>query len=155
MAQRPAKRHVLADIRIKCGLSQPGLAKILGVAHVTVQRIEQGRLALSEDLARRAEEELGVSASYLLANDLQEEPVMPEGWMLDDQHATSLLKAHGEPSQKKCRQGKSVTMSGRLTRFPEPPIATLLIAQRTTVRKSRQCCRQPKDCRDRESCFID
>jgi transcriptional regulator with XRE-family HTH domain len=85
MAQRPAKRHVLADIRIKCGLSQPGLAKILAVAHVTVQRIEQGRLALSEDLARRAEEELGVSASYLLANDLQEEPVTPKGgrWTTD------------------------------------------------------------------------
>src|SRR5258707_8788743 len=85
MAQRPAKRHVLADIRIKCGLSQPGLAKILRVAHVTVQRIEQGRLALSEELAGRTEEELGVSASYLLANDPQEEPVTPKGgrWTTD------------------------------------------------------------------------
>ena len=85
MAQRPAKRHVLADIRIRCGLSQPGLAKIFGVAHVTVQRIEQGRLSLSEDLARRAEEELGVSAAYLLANDPEEEPVTPKGgrWTTD------------------------------------------------------------------------
>jgi transcriptional regulator with XRE-family HTH domain len=85
MAQRPARRHVIADIRIKCGLPQPGLAKILGVAGVTVQRIEQGTLELSEDLARRAEEELGVSAAYLLANDPQEEPVTPKGgrWTTD------------------------------------------------------------------------
>jgi transcriptional regulator with XRE-family HTH domain len=85
MAQRPAKRHVIADIRIKCGLPQPGLAKIIGVAAVTVQRIEQGTLELSEDLARRAEEELGVSAAYLLANDPQEEPVTPRGgrWTTD------------------------------------------------------------------------
>jgi transcriptional regulator with XRE-family HTH domain len=85
MAQRPAKRHVIAGIRIECGLSQPGLAKILGVAAVTVQRLEQGTLELSEDLARRAEEELGVSAAYLLANDPQEEPVTPRGgrWTTD------------------------------------------------------------------------
>jgi len=85
MAQRPAKRHVIADIRIKCGLSQPGLAQILGVSAVTVQRIEQGTLELSEDLAGRAQEELGVSAGYLLANDPQEESVTPKGgrWTTD------------------------------------------------------------------------
>src|SRR5580704_2415053 len=85
MAQNPAKRHVIANVRLQCGLSQAELAKILargrkkGLAAVTVQRIEQGTLELSEDLARRAEEELGVSAAYLLANDLQEEPVTPKG----------------------------------------------------------------------------
>jgi transcriptional regulator with XRE-family HTH domain len=91
MPQKPAKRHVIADIRIQCGLTQTELAKILGygrpkgLAAITVQKIEQGKLELSEDLARRAEEELGVSASYLLANDPRGEPVTPRGgrWTTD------------------------------------------------------------------------
>jgi transcriptional regulator with XRE-family HTH domain len=106
MAQRPAKRHVIADIRIKCGLPQPGLAKILGVAAVTVQRIEQGTLELSEDLARRAEEELGVSAAYLLTNDPQEEPVTPKGgrWTTDMYEFKQGIRGHAVeemPSGKK------------------------------------------------------
>lgn len=112
MAQRPAKRHVIADIRIKCDLSQPGLAKILGVAAVTVQRIEQGTLELSEDLARRAEEELGVSAAYLLANDPQEEPVTPKGgrWTTDMYEFKQGIRGHAVeemPSRKKRFHGRA------------------------------------------------
>jgi len=79
MPQKPAKRHVLADIRIECGLTQPELAKILDCAAVTVQRIEQGKLGLSEDLARKIEQEIDVSASYLLANDPNEAAVTTRG----------------------------------------------------------------------------
>jgi transcriptional regulator with XRE-family HTH domain len=62
-------RHVLAQVRQQTELTQAQLAKLLGVALITVQRIEQGSLALSEELALRIQSELDVSASYLLAND--------------------------------------------------------------------------------------
>src|SRR5258708_3282367 len=79
MPQAPARRHVLADVRITAGLSQKGLAKLLGVAAISVQKIEQGRLAVSEERARKAEAELGVSAGWLLANDPKTRPVTPRG----------------------------------------------------------------------------
>jgi transcriptional regulator with XRE-family HTH domain len=79
MAQKPAKRHVIADIRIQCGLTQPELAEILGCHSATVQRIEQGTLQMSEDFAQKAEAALDVAASYLLANDAQQPPVTVRG----------------------------------------------------------------------------
>jgi transcriptional regulator with XRE-family HTH domain len=75
MAQLPAKRHVLADIRMQCGLTQRKLAKILDVALITIQRIEQGTLGLSEELAAKAQDELDVAAGWLLANDPSTAPV--------------------------------------------------------------------------------
>jgi transcriptional regulator with XRE-family HTH domain len=86
MPRPPAKRHVLAEIRIQCGLTQPELAKILGCASITVQKIEQGNLSLSEDLARRAETELGIAARYLLANDPQQKPVTLRGGLWTKEH---------------------------------------------------------------------
>jgi transcriptional regulator with XRE-family HTH domain len=79
MPQRPAKRHVLADIRIECGLSQPELAKILGCAAITVQKIEQGKLGLSEELAQKIEDQFDVSARWLLANDPKETAITKRG----------------------------------------------------------------------------
>jgi DNA-binding XRE family transcriptional regulator len=123
MAQRPAKRHVIADIRTRCDLPQPGLAKILGVAAVTVQRIEQGTLELSEDLARRAEEELGVSAAYLLANDLQEEPVTPKGgrWTTDMYEFKQGIRGHAVEDMpsgtKRCHGRATDTVPGAADRF--------------------------------------
>lgn len=69
MAQKPALRHVLGDVRLKAGLSQLELSKLLGCSGITVQRIEQSTLPLSIDLASKVEEELDVSAAWLLAND--------------------------------------------------------------------------------------
>jgi transcriptional regulator with XRE-family HTH domain len=77
MSQKPAKRHVIAEIRIKAELTQAELAKILGVAAVSIQRIEQGRLGLSKELAEKAEKELGISADWLLANDPTKPAVTP------------------------------------------------------------------------------
>jgi transcriptional regulator with XRE-family HTH domain len=85
MPQRPALRHVLGKIRLECQLNQPQLGKLLGVAPITVQKIEQGRLGLSEDLAGKAESELDVAAAWLLANDPKTPPVTPRGgkWSKD------------------------------------------------------------------------
>jgi transcriptional regulator with XRE-family HTH domain len=85
MARKPAKRHVIAEIRLRAGLSQSELAELLGCAAVTVQRIEQGKLALSEDLAGKAQESLDISAAWLLANNPTELPVTPRNdlWTKD------------------------------------------------------------------------
>jgi transcriptional regulator with XRE-family HTH domain len=90
MPRKPARRHVIAEVRIRAGLSQAELAKILGCAAVTVQRIEQGKLGLSEDLAVRAQKELGVSAAWLLANDPAQLVISPIGglWAKDIYEAT-------------------------------------------------------------------
>ena len=90
MPRKPARRHVIAEVRIRAGLSQAELAKILGCAAVTVQRIEQGKLGLSEDLAVRAQKELGVSAAWLLANDPAQLAISPIGglWAKDIYEAT-------------------------------------------------------------------
>jgi transcriptional regulator with XRE-family HTH domain len=42
---------------------------LLGVSTITVQRIEQGSLSLSEELADRIQDQLDLSAEWLLAND--------------------------------------------------------------------------------------
>lgn len=81
MSQPPAKRHVIADVRLKAGLSQAALAKILGCAAVTVQRIEQGKLGLSEGLAAKAQKVFDVSAGWLLANDPRQLALTPRGDM--------------------------------------------------------------------------
>ena len=77
MAQKPAKRHVLANARIELGFSQVQLAGLLGCSTATVQRIEQGTLALSEELALKVQEALDISATWLLANDPARPPITP------------------------------------------------------------------------------
>jgi transcriptional regulator with XRE-family HTH domain len=69
----------MADIRLQCGLTQQGLAEILGCAKITVQKIEQKKLALSEELFRKAEEQLDVSAGWLLENDPSAPSTTPRG----------------------------------------------------------------------------
>jgi transcriptional regulator with XRE-family HTH domain len=85
MAQRPARRHVIAEIRLETGLSQAQLAEILDCAAVTVQRIEQGSLALSAELAAKAQKVLDVDSAWLLANDPTQSPLTPRGnlWTKD------------------------------------------------------------------------
>jgi transcriptional regulator with XRE-family HTH domain len=71
------KRHVLARIRLACGLTQKELAKLLEVSTGAIQRIEQGTLALSEELAKKAERQLDLSPEWLLANDPKMSPLSP------------------------------------------------------------------------------
>jgi transcriptional regulator with XRE-family HTH domain len=52
-----------------CKLNQEEMAKILGVAKITIARIESGTLSLSEKLANKVQEQFDVSAAWLLAND--------------------------------------------------------------------------------------
>src|ERR1700730_13890862 len=86
MSRPSAKKHVIADIRLKCGLTQPQLAKLLGVAGISLQRVEQGTLRMSEEMAAKAEKQLDVSGAYLLANDPTQAPVTPRGGLWNVEH---------------------------------------------------------------------
>src|ERR1700752_4687833 len=85
MSQRPAMRHVLAHVRLACGFSQVDTAKLLGCSAVTVRRIEQANLGLSEKLALRAQKLFNVSAAWLFLNDPDQPLVTPAGeiWSAD------------------------------------------------------------------------
>jgi len=84
--QNSARRHVLADVRLKCGLTQRGLAEILGCHLMSVQKIEQGLLALSAKIARRAAKELDLSEAWLRANDPKQPPVTARGSLWSRRH---------------------------------------------------------------------
>jgi transcriptional regulator with XRE-family HTH domain len=65
-------RHNLARIRKLMGLTQVDLGRMLGRSAATIKSIEIGKLALSEGLANRINETLGIrDKAWLLANDLQ------------------------------------------------------------------------------------
>jgi transcriptional regulator with XRE-family HTH domain len=91
MPQKPAKRHVIADVRIETELSQAQLASVLGCATITVRRIEQGTLKLTEKLALKAQQAFDVSAHWLLANDPSQPAKTPRGglWTKDFYELTS------------------------------------------------------------------
>ena len=85
MAQKPARRHALFTVREKLGLTQAQLGAVLDCSGITVQRIEQGTLRMSEDLALKAQEKIDISAAWLLSNDRSQLPVTPRGnlWSKD------------------------------------------------------------------------
>ena len=77
--QNSAGRHVLAKVRLEAGLTQGELATRVGCHKMSIQRIEQGLMALSVSLAERIQEVLGVSSAWLLANDFDAVEITPEG----------------------------------------------------------------------------
>src|SRR5262245_30333441 len=83
---RPSKlRHNLARARRDVlKVTQAQLAKWVGCSPVTIQSIEAGRLALSDFLAARIERITGVSAEWLLKNDLKRGPPLIRRKWLDD-----------------------------------------------------------------------
>jgi transcriptional regulator with XRE-family HTH domain len=71
--RRSPKRHNLARLRLFLKLGQKELAKVCGCSVHTIQSVElaHGRLALSELLAYKISNATGISAEWLLANDLK------------------------------------------------------------------------------------
>jgi transcriptional regulator with XRE-family HTH domain len=68
-------RHPLAVLRQIIGISQKELANLVGKSAATVQAIELGKLALSEELARKISLETGISMKWLLDGDPSGPPV--------------------------------------------------------------------------------
>jgi transcriptional regulator with XRE-family HTH domain len=75
--RQSVNRHVLASLRNVIGLSQKKFGELCGVTRDTILSIETRRLKLSEKLAVRISEETGASTSWLLENDLSQEPIDP------------------------------------------------------------------------------
>jgi len=101
--------------------TQKDLAGRVGVARITIQSIERGVLALSEQTARRIAEVTGAGAEWLLRGkpssqpkDAHGRPLTREIWLA---HANDLPKRHGAPGQRHSRQARHrvlVNLSGCL-----------------------------------------
>lgn len=80
---RPSpRRHNLARLRLFLGLSQKEMADLAGCSVHTIQSVElgRGRLALSEELARRISTATGVHFRWLWENNLKADIVRaPDG----------------------------------------------------------------------------
>lgn len=77
---RPSpQRHTLAVLRTLIGFTQKELAQILECSTPTVQAVELGKLKLSLDLAERVHFQTGVCTEWLLADDVSQPPVSPQG----------------------------------------------------------------------------
>lgn len=63
-------RHNLARIRKQLKLTQGDVAKLVGCSPATIKAVEIGKLALSEGLASRISQVIGVDKDWLLENDL-------------------------------------------------------------------------------------
>jgi transcriptional regulator with XRE-family HTH domain len=68
----------LRHLRHCTALPQDGFADLLGVSVGTIQAVEQGRLPVSENVARRAFLETGAIPASLTANDTEE--AAPLAW---------------------------------------------------------------------------
>jgi transcriptional regulator with XRE-family HTH domain len=74
MARPPVVRTNLARLRLSLSMGQSSFARLLGRSLAAVQSLESARLALSRQLAGEISSRTGVSADWLLDNDLDEAP---------------------------------------------------------------------------------
>ncbi|MDC0325649.1 helix-turn-helix transcriptional regulator [bacterium] len=68
---REKREHTIAVMRREVGLTQPDLAKLIGVNRVTISRIEIGRDPLSKAMADRISVQTGISPDWLFGEDLE------------------------------------------------------------------------------------
>jgi transcriptional regulator with XRE-family HTH domain len=101
--------------------TQADLARRSGAARITIQSIERGVLALSEQLARRIAEATGAGAEWLLRGKPSSQPKDAHGRLLTREiwlaHESDLPKRHGSPEQGHSRQARHrvlVNLSGCL-----------------------------------------
>jgi len=67
-------RHPLAVLRHTLGMGQKEMSALVGCSTVTIQKVENLGLKLSEGLAKRISHETGVSLGWLLAGDPEVPP---------------------------------------------------------------------------------
>jgi len=77
--RRSVERHVVAKVRMALNLHQHEFAARIGVATVTIKKVELLALPLSTELARKIGEYFRVSPTYLLENKLSRAPVTGDG----------------------------------------------------------------------------
>jgi transcriptional regulator with XRE-family HTH domain len=76
----PPKPSKLAQLREVCGLSQKEMADLVGRSVHTIRAIEQGKLALGVELARKISQETGVAVIWLKDESIKGPPVEPGGF---------------------------------------------------------------------------
>jgi|SRR6516164_2860476 len=76
MPRKPSYPHVLRTARIIHELTQQQLAKRVGVAVITLQKIESGQIKLSKRLANRLSIATGVDPAQLIENFEPEKPYL-------------------------------------------------------------------------------
>jgi DNA-binding XRE family transcriptional regulator len=83
--RRSGSESALAEVRHACGLTQGELAEMIGVAKISIARVEGGSLPLSAKLATKIGAELDISPDWLKQNDLRQPPITPRGglWSKD------------------------------------------------------------------------
>lgn len=90
------QRHNLARLRLFLGLTQRKMAEVAGCSVPTVRAVELGKLKLSPGLAQKISIATGISASWLLDNDLDAPLVNREGTpFLIEQYAVARIKEAG------------------------------------------------------------
>jgi transcriptional regulator with XRE-family HTH domain len=116
--RRSVERHVVAKIRMSLGLHQSEFAKRVGVATVTIKKVESLALPLSITLAGKIGEYYRVSPDYLLENKLDRKPVSSDGepWTaktffrlrppsLEDRFVDLLVTSRLFHNYRRCRGG--------------------------------------------------
>jgi transcriptional regulator with XRE-family HTH domain len=68
MPRKPSYPHVLRTVRALRELSQPALARLVGVEPITIRKIENGELKPSRKLANRLAIETGVDPNQIIEN---------------------------------------------------------------------------------------
>jgi transcriptional regulator with XRE-family HTH domain len=116
MRQSPL-RHNLARLRTFLGLGQKELAALANCKTKTVQKIELGKLELSEALAHKISAETAIAPQWLLENDTRR-PLLEEGLLsgftIEHYKARRRLRRHGFSTPHGClitsEQGEPKTL---------------------------------------------
>jgi transcriptional regulator with XRE-family HTH domain len=86
------KLTCVAVLRTKLGLTVEQFARLIDKSVSTINSLESGRLALSQETAIRIEEETGVSMEWLLGNNPSDEPF----WFNQESQQQPWVKARFE-----------------------------------------------------------
>jgi transcriptional regulator with XRE-family HTH domain len=89
--RRSPKRHPLATLRLRLGLTQKEMGNLAGVAAVTIKKIETGQLGLSGKLAEHIAMVTNVDEEWLVSGDPKGEIIAEDG--------TPYTRAHFEDRQ--------------------------------------------------------
>ncbi|MBN2507765.1 MAG: helix-turn-helix transcriptional regulator [Verrucomicrobia bacterium] len=71
-----ARKHTVAVLRLTLGLSQKEFADLVKRSVATIQSIELGRLALSEELGEEIVRQTGISRAWLFGDEPNKPPVI-------------------------------------------------------------------------------
>lgn len=114
-----SRRHVLVQLREVLGMNQTDFATLIGYSPATVQSVELCRLDLSEGLAARIGEAVGISA----------------GWLLENNSAKPAVTLSGMPYTKETFELWQVEKRATSTKNSEAAIPVFLLGYYAVLRR--------------------